>query len=65
MFTKIHLAFYNALFEIYGWIGERYYRKSLEVDDEATKIRLKRRAWKCFDKREDILDIMFTMKGLS
>ena len=65
MFTKIHLAFYNALFDIYGWIGRHYYYKSLMVDDEATQIRMEKKAWKCFDKREDILDIMFTMKGLS
>lgn len=65
MFTKIHLAFYDLLFEIYGKLGERYYHKSLEVDDEAAKIRWKKKAWKCFDKREDILDIMFTLKGLS
>ena len=65
MFTKIHLAFYNMLFEFYGKLGERYYQKSLAVDGEAAKIRWKKRAWKCFDKREDILDIMFTLKGLN
>jgi hypothetical protein len=64
MFTKIHLAFYNVLFDFYGKLGEYYYHKSLKVDDELTKIRLKKKAWRCFDKREDILDIMFTLKGL-
>lgn len=65
MFAKIHLAFYDALFKIYGKIGEFYYQRSLKVDNEADKIRLKRKAWECFDKREDILNIMFTLKGLS
>jgi hypothetical protein len=63
MFTKIHLAFYNVLFEIYGKLGQYYYQKSTKVDGEEAKIRWKKRAWKCFDKREDILDIMFTLKG--
>jgi hypothetical protein len=65
MFTKIHLAFYNKLFDFYGKLGERYYQKSLMVNDETAKIRWKKRAWKCFEKREDILDIVFTLKGLS
>ena len=65
MFTKIHLAFYDALFWLYGELGKHYYQKSLEVDGELSKIRLKQKAWKCFDKREDILDIVFVMKGLS
>lgn len=65
MFTKIHLAFYNMLFKFYGKLGERYYQKSLEVSDEASKIRWKKKAWECFDKREGILDIMFLLKGLS
>lgn len=65
MFTKIHLAFYNVLFDFYGKLGEYYYHKSLKVDKELSKIRLKQKAWRCFDRREDILDIMFTLKGLS
>lgn len=65
MFTKVHLAFYNMLFEFYGKLGKYYYRKSLEVISEKSKIRWKKRAWKCFDKRDDILDIMFTLKGLN
>lgn len=65
MFTKIHVAFYDMLFKFYGILGERCYQKSLEVNDEADKIRWKKRAWKCFDRREDILDIMFTLKGIA
>lgn len=65
MFTKIHIAFYNLLFWFYGVIGQRYYHKSLAVDDELDKIRLKQKAWRCFDKREDIFDIIFVLKGLS
>lgn len=64
MFTKIHMAFYNLLFDFYGKLGLYYYHKSLEVDDELTKIRLKKKALKCLNKREDILEIMYILKGL-
>lgn len=62
--TKIKIVFYNALFDFCGQLGQYYYHKSLEVEGEESKIRLKKKAWKCFDKREDILDILFAMKGL-
>jgi hypothetical protein len=64
MFTKIRLTFYNILFEIYGLIGRYYYRKGIAAGDGARKDRLKKKAWDIFDKRQDILDIMFTLKGL-
>lgn len=53
MFTKIHLAFYDMLFELYGKLYQYY--KSHGRKDKAVK---------CIEKREDILDIMFTLKGL-
>lgn len=65
MFTKIHITFYDILFEIYGILGKHYYQKSLKVDNELSKIRLKQKAWRCFDRREDIFDIMFVLKGLN
>lgn len=65
MFTKIHLAFYNMLFNLYGKLGLYYHRKAKEVDDKIIKIRMEGKALRCIDKREDILDIMFTLKGLS
>lgn len=54
MFTKIHLAFYDLLFELYGKLHKHYKSKGRE-----DKIR------KCIDQREELLDIMFTLKGLS
>lgn len=65
MFTKIHLAFYNILFEIYGKLGRHLYHKAIEMEDGARKDRLKKRAWDIFDKRQDILDIMFALEGLN
>lgn len=53
MFTKIHMAFYNMLFELYGKLY-RYYKTKGKKD----------KMIKCIEKREDILDIMFTLKGL-
>lgn len=53
MFTKIHLAFYDMLFELYGKLY-KYYKAKGRTD----KVK------KCIEKREDILDIMFTLKGL-
>ena len=54
MFTKVHLAFYNMLFEFYGKLYKYYKAKNRE-----DKIK------ECINKREDILDIMFTLKGLN
>lgn len=54
MFTKIHYAFYNMLFELYGKLFKHYKAKH-RVD----------KMKKCIEKRDDILDIMFTLKGLS
>jgi hypothetical protein len=65
MFTKIHYAFYDMLFEALGKLGEYFWQKSLTAKNELTKVRLEKRAWKCFDAREDIFDIMFVLKGLS
>lgn len=63
MFTKIHLAFYNVLFEIYGLLLVYYIQKM--KDDETNIDHWDRKASKCIDKREDILEIMFALKGLS
>lgn len=63
MFTKIHLAFYNVLFDFYGKLIE-YYIHKMEVD-EANINHWDQKARRCIEKREDILDIMFTLKGLS
>lgn len=62
MFTKIHLAFYDILFEIYG-MRIKYYIKKMK-EDNADKRRLDRKIRKCVDKREDILEIMYALKGL-
>ena len=63
MFTKIHLAFYDILFEFYGKRIEYYLKK---MKEENADIRYwDRKARKCVEKREDLLDIMFTLKGLS
>ena len=53
MFTKIHLKIYDLLFELYGKLY--YYHKG--KGNEAKMM-------KCIDKREDILNIMFILKGL-
>lgn len=63
MFTKIHYAFYNMLFELYGRLAKRYSRKMKE--DEAHRRYWERKLRICLDDRDDILDIMFTLKGLS
>lgn len=62
MFTKIHLAFYDILFEIYGKRIEYCIKKMKE--DNADIRRWDRKARKCIDKREDILEIMAALKGL-
>lgn len=62
MFTKIHLAFYDILFEFYG-MRIRYYLKKMKEDDADIR-RLDRKIRKCVDKREDILEIMYVLKGL-
>lgn len=64
MFTKIHYAFYDMLFEAFGKLGEYFWQKSLAAGSEASRVRWERLAWKCFDYREDIFDIMFALKGL-
>lgn len=55
MFTKIRLAICNIMFEFYGWLYK--YGMSKNIGDDFTKY--------CIDQREDILDIMFTLKGLN
>lgn len=62
MFAKIHLAFYNMLFDFYGKLAEHYSRKLKE--GKGNHRRLERKLRICIDDREDILDIMFTLKGL-
>lgn len=62
MFTKIHYAFYDILFEIYGLYMKRCLQKMKE--DAAHSRKWKRKIDKCVDKREDILEIMFALKGL-
>lgn len=54
MFTKVHLAFYNMLFELYGKLY-RYYKTKGKED----------KMKECVEKRDDILDIIFTLKGLN
>jgi hypothetical protein len=62
MFTKIHLAFYDILFEIYGKLCKYYLAKSKK--DEARWQYWEEKADECIDKRSDILIIMCTLKGL-
>ena len=62
MFTKIHYAFYDMLFEFYGWLAERYSRK-LKAG-KGNRRRLERKLRIIVDDRDDILEIMFTLKGL-
>lgn len=62
MFTKIHLAFYDILFEFYG-MRIKYYLKKMKEEDADIR-RLDRKIRKCVDKREDILEIMYALKGL-
>ena len=63
MFTKIHLAFYDMLFEILGKLAEHYTRKLKR--GVVNRRRLERKLRRCIDDRDDILDIMFTLKGLN
>lgn len=62
MFTKIHYAFYDILFEFYGLCIKRYLKKMKE--DAKHSRRWKRKIEKCVNQREDILEIMFILKGL-
>lgn len=62
MFTKIHLAFYSMLFELFGKLAKFYSRK---VKENTTNRRYwDRKLRRCLDDRDDILDIMFTLKRL-
>lgn len=63
MFTKIHYAFYDMLFEFYGKLAERYSKKLKE--GKGNRRRIERKLRRLIDDRDDILDIMFTLKGLS
>lgn len=54
MFTKIHLAFYDILFELYGKLY-KYYKAKGD----------KQKMLKCVEERENILNIMFTLKGIA
>lgn len=63
MFTKIHYKFYDVLFELFGLLAKYYSRKMKE--DEANRSRWERKYGRCIYAREDILDIMFTLKGLN
>ena len=62
MFTKIHYKFYDILFELYGKRAERYAK--LIREDVANRRHWERKYRKCIDRREDILEIMFILKGL-
>jgi len=62
MFQKIHYAFYDMLFEIYGAFAE-YYSDKLK-DEWTDHVYYERKLRKCIEKREDILEIMFVLKGL-
>ena len=63
MFTKIHYKFYDVLFELFGKLAMFYARKMQE--GEGNRVCLKRKYDRCIYIREDILDIMFTLKGLN
>lgn len=63
MFTKIHYKFYDVLFELYGKLAEFCSMKMKQ--DEVHKDFWRRRLERCIYVREDILDIMFTFKGLN
>lgn len=63
MFTKIHYTFYNMLFELYGKWAKFCSLKMKE--DEVHKDLWRRRLDRCIYEREDILEIMFTLKGLN
>jgi hypothetical protein len=53
MFTKILLALCNVLFDFYGWLYRYGVRKNM---DDVCKY--------CVEQREELLDSMFTLKGL-
>lgn len=63
MFQKIHLAFYNMLFEIYGEFATYYAARLKEewTDHEYYE----RKFIKCVKQRKDILRIMYVLKGLN
>lgn len=62
MFTKIHYAFYNMLFELYGKLA-KFYSHKMRVDKVHWRY-WERKLHRCIDDRDDILDIMFELKGL-
>ncbi len=63
MFEKIHLAYYDVLFEIYGMLARFYSRKVKE--DAAGREKYEDKLRDCIDKRDDILIIMYTLKGIA
>lgn len=63
MFTKIHLAYYDALFEIYGWFARFYSWKVKE--DAAGREKYESKLHNCIERRDNILDIMQTLKGIA
>lgn len=68
MFTKIHYTFYDLLFEYYGKLGKHYFKKAEEIRkskiNELKALKYEQKAWKLIEKREDILTIMYALKGL-
>lgn len=63
MFQKFHLAFYDMLFDIYGAFAD-YYLERLE-EEWTDHVYYERKLRKCLKKRDDILDIMFVLRGLN
>lgn len=68
MFNKIHYAFYQMLFKLYGRLGKYYWNKAkteraLNPDGDKW-LKYEQKAWKYIDAREDILEIEFALKGL-
>ena len=63
MFTKLHHVLYTLLFNFYGALALYYCKKLME--DDANSYRWERKYEKCVDIREDILDVMYTLKGLN
>jgi hypothetical protein len=68
MFNKIHLKFYDILFDICGKIGRRYWykaKKERALHPNGTKWhKYERKAWKYIEARENILQIEFKLKSL-
>ena len=68
MFNKIHYAFYELMFELYGKLGKYYWNKAIKekaLNPDGTKwLKFEQKAWRCIDAREDILEIEFALKGL-